>query len=146
MCIGADHRVTVPVGRWPIAQLGVHRRTGPRTVVLVIGALVMVTEFNDRDEPVPVQHGHVVVVVGRRVPAQKVIVITTDFARSIVVANVVVVGLGQRHMNEAENQESDSQVACPTPESTPLGRHVLVGSSRVDLQACKLEYSIVSPK
>ena len=25
-------------------------------------------------------------------------------------------------------------------------RHVLVGSSRVDLQACKLEYSIVSPK
>ena len=24
--------------------------------------------------------------------------------------------------------------------------HALVGSSRVDLQACKLEYSIVSPK
>ena len=26
------------------------------------------------------------------------------------------------------------------------GSHCLVGSSRVDLQACKLEYSIVSPK
>ena len=30
-------------------------------------------------------------------------------------------------------------------ESSPSERH-LVGSSRVDLQACKLEYSIVSPK
>ena len=30
------------------------------------------------------------------------------------------------------------------PSSSPLVRKV--GSSRVDLQACKLEYSIVSPK
>ena len=28
----------------------------------------------------------------------------------------------------------------------PLGQTLIVGSSRVDLQACKLEYSIVSPK
>ena len=26
------------------------------------------------------------------------------------------------------------------------GEHLVMGSSRVDLQACKLEYSIVSPK
>ena len=32
---------------------------------------------------------------------------------------------------------------CPDSELEELGR---VGSSRVDLQACKLEYSIVSPK
>ena len=32
-------------------------------------------------------------------------------------------------------------------ESSPAGEdRVIVGSSRVDLQACKLEYSIVSPK
>ena len=30
--------------------------------------------------------------------------------------------------------------------AAPFGGKFLVGSSRVDLQACKLEYSIVSPK
>ena len=29
---------------------------------------------------------------------------------------------------------------------SPLRLEIVVGSSRVDLQACKLEYSIVSPK
>ena len=33
-----------------------------------------------------------------------------------------------------------------TPETATLAREREVGSSRVDLQACKLEYSIVSPK
>ena len=31
-------------------------------------------------------------------------------------------------------------------ETAPLPYSIQVGSSRVDLQACKLEYSIVSPK
>ena len=93
--------------------------------MLVVGALVMIAEFHDRNEPVPVQHGHVVVEVGRRVPAQKVIVIDADFAGRVMVADVVIVGLGQRHVHEAENQNSDSQVACPLPESAPLGPHVL---------------------
>ena len=39
-------------------------------MMLVVGALVMIAELHDRNEPVPVQHGHVVVEVGRRVPAQ----------------------------------------------------------------------------
>ena len=34
----------------------------------------------------------------------------------------------------------------PTGPDLKQGIDVAVGSSRVDLQACKLEYSIVSPK
>ena len=39
-----------------------------------------------------------------------------------------------------------SFVAASWPVETPAVEEVAVGSSRVDLQACKLEYSIVSPK
>ena len=44
----------------------------------------------------------------------------------------------KRSMSEAR-----AAIVLSTPESTPAQK---VGSSRVDLQACKLEYSIVSPK
>jgi hypothetical protein len=116
--VGADHRVTMPVGCRPVANVRVQCRAG--TVMLVVGALMMIAEFHNRHEPVPVQHGHVVVKVGRRVPAQQVIVIDADFAGRVVVADVVVVGLRQRHVNQAENQNSDSQVDCPWPESAPI--------------------------
>ena len=36
--------------------------------------------------------------------------------------------------------------AGPVPQQPPTTLAPAVGSSRVDLQACKLEYSIVSPK
>jgi hypothetical protein len=67
------------------------------------------------------------------VPAQQVIVITADFAGRVMVADVVIVGLGQRHMYEAENQNSDSQVDCPWPESAPIEPHRLA-SFRMDLR------------
>ena len=113
--VGADHRVTMPVGCRPVPNVRVQRRAGTG-VMLVVGALVMIAEFHDRNEPVPVQHGHVVVEIGRRVPAQKVIVIDADFAGGVMVADVVIVGLGQRHVHEAENQNPDSQVGCRLPE------------------------------
>ncbi len=94
-------------------------------MLLVAGTLVTIAKLHDRHEPVPVQHRHVVVDVGRGVPAQQVIVIDADFTGLVVMADVVVIGLGQRHMNEAENQETDSQFARPAPQFTPLRHHVL---------------------
>ena len=109
--VGADDRVTMPVGCRPIPNVCVQGGAG--TMMLVVGALVMIAEFHDRHEPMPVQHGHVVVEVGRGMPAQKVIVIDADFAGRVMVADVVIVGLGQRHVNDAENQYPDSHVALP---------------------------------
>ena len=42
--------------------------------------------------------------------------------------------------------QGDLQILAGQPERVGPQAKVLVGSSRVDLQACKLEYSIVSPK
>jgi hypothetical protein len=70
-------------------------------MMLVVRALVVIAELHDRDKPVPMQHGHVIVEVRRGMPAQKVIVIAADFARRVVVADVVIVGLGQWHVNDA---------------------------------------------
>ena len=85
----------------------------------------MIAELHERNEPVPVQHGHVVVEIGRGVPAQEVIVVDADFAGRVMVADVVIVGLGQRYVNDAENQNADSQVRVPSPESPPIERHDL---------------------
>ena len=51
----------------------------------------------------------------------------------------------------AEEPPLDTRLASPLPahtlaSATSLAGEIRVGSSRVDLQACKLEYSIVSPK
>ena len=42
--------------------------------------------------------------------------------------------------------QSPSATKLPDDGLVPLESILCVGSSRVDLQACKLEYSIVSPK
>ncbi len=131
--VGADHRLTMPVGCRPVPNVCVQGGAGAGTVMLVVGTLVMIAELHERDEPVPVQHGHVVVEIGRGVPAQEVIVIDADFTGGVMVADVVIVGLGQRHVNQAENQNADSQVDCPSPESAPIGPHRLA-SFRIELR------------
>jgi hypothetical protein len=115
--VGVDYRFTLPVGCGPISEMGVQGWAG--SLMLVVRSLVMITELYNRDEPVPVQHGHVVVGVGRGVPPQKVIVVDADLVGRVVVADIMIVGLRQRHMNETENQNSDSQVARPSPQSVP---------------------------
>ncbi len=117
LTIGADGRLGLPVGCGPISQMRMER--GARALMLFVGNLVMITELDNRNEPVPVQDGHVVVQIGRWVPAQEVIVVDTNLVGGIMVANVVIVGLGQRHMHDTENHNTDSQVASPSPESTP---------------------------
>jgi hypothetical protein len=67
--IGADHRVASPVESRPVSKMCVQRRAGPRAVVLVVGGLVRVPRLDERNDPVPMQHGNVVVVIGRGVPA-----------------------------------------------------------------------------
>ena len=64
-------------------------------MMFVVGTLMMIADLHEWNEPVPVQHGNVVVRVGRWVPAQEVIVVDADLARSVVVADVVIIGLGQ---------------------------------------------------
>ena len=52
----------------------------------------------------------------------------------------------RRKNYRAWDAELSSREPVSPREALPEGDLVFVGSSRVDLQACKLEYSIVSPK
>jgi hypothetical protein len=84
---------------------------------------VGVSELDDRRKPVPVQQGDVAVRSGRRVPAQEMVVVQTELAGPVVVADVVKIGLRQRYVDHAEDQEADSQRSCPTPIKPPPQCH-----------------------
>ena len=45
-----------------------------------------------------------------------------DLTRRVVMANVVKVGLRQRHVHHSENQDADSQCSCASRWSAPC-RH-----------------------
>jgi hypothetical protein len=127
--VGANDRLATPVGSRPIPQLRVDGWAGAGAMLVVVRALVVIAELHDRNEPVPVEHGHVVVEVRRGMPAQKMIVITADFARQVMVAYVVIIGLGQGHVNNAQNQNSDSQSSRTSLVCRPAGRHVVPSSA-----------------
>jgi hypothetical protein len=131
--VGANDRLATPVGCRPIPQLRVDGRARAGAMLVVVRALVVITELHDRNKPMPVEHGHVVVEVRRGMPAQKMIVITADFARQVMVAYVVIIGLGQGHVNNAQNQNSDSQSSRTSLVCRLAGRHVFApkpGESR----------------
>jgi len=59
----------------------------------------------------PVQHFHILGLPRLGMPAEQVIVVLAEFTRPIMVANVVEIGLRQRGMNQAENQQKGLQPA-----------------------------------
>ena len=128
--VRADYRVAAPVEPRPVSKMCVQRRAGPRAVVLVVGGLVRVARLDKRNDPVPMQHGNVVVAIGRGVPAQKVIVVDADFAGRVMMADVVVVGLGQRYVDDTENQNTDSQGSSASMTTPPRHGHVSASFSR----------------
>ncbi len=54
---------------------------------------------------------------------KQMVVIDADLARAVVMANVVIVGLRQRHVNHAENHDADSQDPSAVPDCPPPCRH-----------------------
>jgi len=71
-----------------------------------------------------VQDGDVLFAPGKWVPAQQVIVVRTDLAGSIVVPNVVIIGLGKRNAEEAEDQHRDPQNLHSRSSQRPPKGHV----------------------
>ena len=127
--VGANDRLAAPLGCRPITQLSVDGWACAGAMLVVVSTLMVIAELHDRNKPVPMKHGHVVVEVRRGMPAQKVIVITADFARQVMVANVVIIGLGQGHVNNAQNQNSDSQSSRTSLVCRLAGRHVFASNA-----------------
>lgn len=68
-----------------------------------------------RQIPVPVEHRHVLRNPRAGVPAEQMIVVLANLAGAVVVAQVVIVGLRQRSVHQAEDQQRD-----PRPPRTVL--------------------------
>src|SRR5262249_51636135 len=112
-------RLRAPVARLqPIANMRVHRRARPGPVMIVARAQVVVAKLYDRDEPVPVEQSDIVVKVGGGVPAQKVVVKYAELARCVVVTDVVIIGLRERHVDQAEDEKAQPQASRASPFTT----------------------------
>jgi hypothetical protein len=55
------------------------------------------------------EDGQIDVVPGGRMPPQQVFVMRADLANSIMMADIMIVGLGERDPKQAENQDHDSR-------------------------------------
>jgi hypothetical protein len=114
-----------PVRHKAVPKVGMNQRAGGSITTPFVRLVLVVAQLSPRDEPVPVQDRHVGVKGGRRMPAQQVMVIQAHFAWTIVVADVVIIRLRQRYVNDAEDQHSDPQRPHRSSES-PLLSHVRV--------------------
>src|SRR5262249_26336115 len=104
-----DHPLPPPRPRPPVPPGGGPSPAPGRSTMLVVGAWLRGTGLDERDEPVPVQQGHIVGRGGRGMPSQEMIVVGADLAGRVMVADIVIVGLRQWDVDRAENQHADSQ-------------------------------------
>ena len=111
-----DHGLTAPVGFQAVVEVGMDRGAGGWRLGRGLVARVATGVLRVRQEPVPVQEGHVLVLTGRGVPPEQVIVVGADLAGGMMVADVVVVDLGERNANEAQDQEDPEQPQAGTGE------------------------------
>jgi hypothetical protein len=86
-------------------------QSGARGLLIggILIARVAIGVLKGRQEPVPVQEGHVIVLTGRRMPPEQMIVMRADLASGVMVANVVIVDLGKRDADQAEGQKDPEQ-------------------------------------
>jgi len=93
-------------------------------MVVVVGTLMGIRRFKQRKEPVPVEKREVGIRISRGMPAQQMIVMFTHLANPVVMANVVIIGLRQGHVDDAQNHDPDSQDSQPRPVIVAPRRHV----------------------
>jgi hypothetical protein len=71
----------------------------------------------------PVQNRHILRAAGLGMPAEQVIVMLANFARPVMVADVVVIRLRQGHVHKAEDQQRDPQPATAPMPGHPPSEH-----------------------
>jgi len=92
--VGTDHRISRPVRLETVEMISVKERTRGGDRIVVPAAQVVTGLAGPWYDPVPVHDGDIVVLAGRGVPAQQVVVVWTDFPDPVMVPDVVEIGLG----------------------------------------------------
>jgi hypothetical protein len=70
-----------------------------------------------------VQDCQIDILSGGRMPPQQMVVVRADLADPVVMADVVIIGLGERDAQEPENQDRDSRQPRARESCRPLQRH-----------------------
>ncbi len=107
--VGADHRVSRPVRLETVEVVSMQERTRGGTRIVVPAARAVAGLAGPGYDPVPVHDGDIVVLAGRGVPAQQVVVVRTDFPGAVMMADVVKIGLGQGDAAQSWDQHRDPQ-------------------------------------
>lgn len=92
-----------PVGFETVPDMRLEGKPGIGTMVLPVVAGAV----QGRENPMPVQDGRISIVARGRMPPKQMVVVDADFARRVVMANVVEVGLRQGNVDQARDQQAD---------------------------------------
>jgi len=92
--VGTDHLVSRPVRLETVEVIRVQERARGGAGIVAVAARAVAGFAGPGYDPVPVHHGDIVVLAGRGVPPQQVVVVGTDFTDAVMVADVVKIGLG----------------------------------------------------
>ncbi len=103
--IGLEDDVVEAVRFQPVG-MGVEGGAGRSGRILVV---VPIGLLGRGGEPVPVEHGHRPGLAGLGVPSQQVVVMGADLARPVLVANLMIIGLGKGQAQQPEGQQGDPQ-------------------------------------
>ena len=91
-------------------------------------------------EPVPVEHSHITGDAGTGMPSQEMVMMIADFANPILMANIVIIRLRQRSVNQAEDQSDDPRQAVATMHWYTPAMHFGLGD--FEIQVSKHSLSI----
>ena len=111
-----------PVRLETIADMSMESRPGTGAMVLaVVGSLPVVAgAAQRREDPMPVQDGRIGIVTRGGMPPEQMVMVDADFARRVMMANVVEVGLRQGNMDQARDQQADpdpsGNAGCADPK------------------------------
>jgi hypothetical protein len=93
--VGADHEISRPVRLEAVQKIRMKEGARGGAGIVVSAARVVIGLAGSRHEPVPVHDSNIIVLAGRGVPAQQVVVVGTDFADPVMMPDVVEIGLGE---------------------------------------------------
>jgi hypothetical protein len=92
--VGANYRISRPVRLETVEMVRVQDRARRSARIAVAVARTVARFGGPRYDPMPMDNGDIVILTGRRVPAQQMIVVRTNFSGPMMVPDVVKISLG----------------------------------------------------
>jgi hypothetical protein len=87
-----------------------------------------------------VEHGDVVILAGRGMPAEQMIVVRANLSGPVVVPDVVIIDLGERNAQQARHEDRNPQHACHHISRRPTENHARTSAKKSFCPELRLRY------